>query len=237
MSLQELFAEYSIEYFAAIPFSKCRIIAENVLLRRGIEKENIKTAIVFLVPYYVPDNEKGNICIYSRARDYHIFFDGLYKDIVPRLEAEYGAHFYGFADKSAISEVHAASSAGLGLIGDNGLIINEKYGSFVFIGEILTTLPLASLGFEEKAEYEPRPCHHCGACRDACPMKEGYGCLSAVTQKKGELSDGEREFIIRYGSAWGCDICSLVCPYTKKAVESGAITPIEFFKSDRISSL
>ena len=60
-------------------------------------------------------------------------------------------------------------------------------------------------------------------------MKNGRGCLSAVTQKKGELTDDEREYILQYGSAWGCDICADVCLFSQKA----AVTPIEFFYEDR----
>ena len=68
-------------------------------------------------------------------------------------------------------------------------------------------------------------------------MNEGLGCLSAVTQKKGELSAEESALILRYGSAWGCDICAAVCPYTKKAIAEGNTTPVEFFKTDRIANL
>ena len=52
-----------------------------------------------------------------------------------------------------------------------------------------------------------------------------------------ELSEDEQKLIKRYGSAWGCDICAAVCPYTKKAVAEGNTTPIGFFKNDRIIRL
>jgi formate hydrogenlyase subunit 6/NADH:ubiquinone oxidoreductase subunit I len=92
-------------------------------------------------------------------------------------------------------------------------------------------------GADERGAYEPSFCPHCGACKKACPMSEGLGCLSMVTQKKGELTPEERDFILRHGSAWGCDICSAVCPYTKKAIAEGNETPIEFFRRDRIVHL
>lgn len=235
--LKDIFNETGIEFFGAIPFSACKVISNSVLERRSVDANKIKSAVPFLVPYFVRDTEKGNISVYARARDYHIFFDELYKKIIPLLEKHYGARFYGFADKSAINEVHAAACAGLGLVGDNFLIINEKYGSFVFIGELLSEMSVTSLGFEEKASYETRSCVHCGACRAACPMKEGFECLSGLTQRKGELTVQEEEFILRHGSAWGCDICALSCPFTKKAVESGVETPIDFFREDRIATL
>ena len=234
---RRILGEYGVEFSAALPFSACRVIAEDIISRRGVSPEEIKTAVLFLVPYYVQDSEKGNISVYARAHDYHYFFENLYKEITPLLQKAYGAPFYGFADKSAIAEVHAASLSGLGKIGDNGLIINEKYGSFVFIGELLTPAEPSAFGISESETFEPTFCNHCGACKKACPMSEGYGCLSMVTQKKGELTEGERDFIKKYGSAWGCDICSAVCPYTKKAIASGAQTPIEFFRKDRIVNL
>ena len=234
---RRILGQYGVEFAAALPFSSCRVFAEDILLRRGICPQKIKSAVMFLVPYYVNDGEKGNISVYARAHDYHYFFDNLYKEVIPQLEKAYGAPFYGFADKSAIAEVHAASAAGLGKIGDSGLIINEKYGSYVFIGEMLTEAEPGVFGITENDCFEPSFCNHCGACKKACPMSEGLGCLSMVTQKKGELTAEERDFIKRYGSAWGCDICSSACPYTKKAVAEGAQTPIEFFKNDRITVL
>lgn len=234
---RKFFSEYGVEFAGAVPFSACRVFAEDIITRRGVELSEIKSALLFLVPYYCADEEEGNISVYARAHDYHIFFEKLYADIVPKLEKAYGARFWGFADKSAISEVHAASCAGLGKIGDNGLIINEKYGSFVFIGELLSDASPEAFGCDSVAKYEPQGCVHCGACKAACPMSEGLGCLSFVTQKKGDLTEEERAFILKYGSAWGCDICAAVCPYTKKAIAAGNTTPIEFFKTDRIANL
>ena len=232
-----ILGEFGVEYAAALPFSACNVFAPDIIERRGVSVSEIKTALLFLVPYYVGGEEGGNISVYARAHDYHYFFEKLYLEAIPTLSRAYGARFFGFADKSAIGEVRAASAAGLGKIGDNGLIINEKYGSFVFIGEILTDAPPAAFGADERGAYEPSFCPHCGACKKACPMSEGLGCLSMVTQKKGELTPEERDFILRHGSAWGCDICSAVCPFTKKAIEAGNETPIEFFRRDRIVHL
>ena len=234
---REILGKYGVEFAAALPFSACRVFSPELIERRGTSPSAIKTALLFLVPYYVNDGMGGNISVYARAHDYHFFFENLYKEAIPLLESAYGAPFYGFADKSAIAEVHAASSAGLGMIGDSGLIINKKYGSYVFIGELLTPAEPEFFGISEGEAFEPSFCSHCGACKKACPMSEGLGCLSMVTQKKGELTESERDFIKKYGSAWGCDICSAVCPYTKKAIAACAETPIEFFRQDRIVRL
>ena len=64
------------------------------------------------------------------------------------------------------------------------------------------------------------------------------GCLSAVTQKKGELSADEVELIAYHKSAWGCDICQKVCPHTKKAIKNGTIySKIPFFLEKRTPCL
>ena len=63
-------------------------------------------------------------------------------------------------------------------------------------------------------------------------------CLSAVTQKKGELTESEKNLILRSGSVWGCDACQNACPHTRRAKEKGTIvTPISFFHQDRITEL
>lgn len=212
---------YGIEYSAAIPFSACKIINER---KAGFLKSKLepRSAIVFLAPYYTGDG-KRNISKYAVSEDYHLFMRSLFEKLCPELCEKYGGEFIGMADSSPADEVSAAVYAGLGVRGDNGMIINEKYGSYVFIGAVYTDVEF---------EYQPdltSYCIHCGRCKAACPAKSGRECLSAVTQKKGDLSEGEIEYIKEYGSVWGCDICADVCPYSQKA----ATTPIPFFYENR----
>jgi epoxyqueuosine reductase len=213
--------EHGIEYAAAVPFEACGIINER---RLGVLKKRLSPAsvIVFLVPYYAGE-EKRNISKYAVSRDYHVFMRGLFDTVCPVMSEKYGADFCGMADSAPINEVKAAVYAGLGMQGDNGMLINEKYGSYVFIGALYTDAVFEYDG--DKTSY----CPHCGKCRAACPMKDGRQCLSAVTQKKGELTDAEISYIRQFGSAWGCDICADACPYSKKAAK----TPIRFFYEDR----
>lgn len=232
---RRILGEYGIEFAAAIPFSSCYVFAPDIIERRGVSPSELKTALLFLVPYYVCDEGKSNISVYSRAHDYHYFFEKLYEEAIPKLAEAYGARFFGFADKSAIAEVHAASCARLGKVGDSGLIINEKYGSYVFIGDIVTDIDPDLLG--AKAPVEVKHCIGCGACRRACPTRilsaEGEDCLSAITQRKGELTDSEKALMRKHHTAWGCDLCQSACPYNKDP----KTTPIAFFHRERIAEL
>lgn len=232
--MKTIFHSENIEFFGVLPFSACKCRRPDMIERRGVGPREIKSVIMFLVPYYVRDGE-GNISLYARSGDYHFYCEELFARILPLLEEKYGGRFLGFADKSPIEENIAASMAGLGKLGDNYMLINEKYGSFVFLAEILSTAEPEALGFSGAA-MEPSYCMHCGACQKACPMqREGMECLSAVTQKKGALTKEEQAYIRKYGSAWGCDLCQLACPLTQASLASE--TPIDFFRKERISTL
>lgn len=234
--MKTIFENEKIEYYGVLPFSACKCRRPDIIERKGVGAEEIRSVILFLVPYYIKD-KNGNISLYARSGDYHFYCDSLFERILPLFEKTYGGRFLGFADKSPIEENIAASMAGLGVIGDNYMLINEKYGSFVFIAEILSTIPAEKLGFSGEIG-EIRTCMHCGACKKACPMIiDGMECLSALTQKKGKLTDDETAYLQKYGSAWGCDLCQLACPLTKKAIAADIETPLDFFRKNRISTL
>ena len=234
--LRSFFEREGIEFFGVLPFEACGCRRADLIERKGVCASDIRSALVFLVPYYV-DGEQGNISLYARSRDYHFYCDTLFERLLPALRERFGGEFLGFADKSPIEENIAAAKAGLGVLGDNYMLINEKYGSFVFLAEILSTVAPEALGFSGQIGAV-KECLHCGACRRACPMSSHGGeCLSALTQKKGVLTADEEAYIREYGFAWGCDLCLLSCPLTQKAMRSGARTPIGFFSENRISVL
>jgi len=183
--------------------------------------ENPRSIIMFAFPYLLPeeDYEGLNVSKYAAVRDYHGVAAERLSAACEKLKDKYpGEEFVFFADNSPLPEVMAAVGAGIGVRGANSLLITEKYGSYVFIGEIVTTLEIAA------NSPSPSKCTGCGLCEKACPVGAIKGgvitrekCLSHITQKKGELSPEEEEIIKKTGCAWGCDICQNVCPLNKGA--------------------
>ena len=232
---QQLFSileSEGIQLLASIALKDCEILRPYKLTKAGFSEGEELFATIFAIPYLTPAQNR-NLSAYAVSRDYHIFFKQLFDTVIPKLEGAFpGYLFGGFADDSPINEREAAARAGLGIIGDNGLLITEKYSSYVFLGEIITNLPI------ECKIGEIRRCEGCGRCKKACPMVTHGECLSAITQKKGELTDEEKRLIIENGSVWGCDKCQECCPHTTNAIKNKTIyTDVEFFESNRISNL
>lgn len=170
--------------------------------------ENAKTVICAVFPYKVKDAVPENISRYAAVPDYHTVCGEMLKNAVEKLKALFPENaFEAFIDNSPVNEVLALSKTGLGKVGQNGLFIDDKFGSFVFLGEIVTDLDL------NVTDHSPTPCLGCGKCKAACPVGlKKEDCLSKITQQKGELSNEQRLLIKQNGLVWGCDICSEVCP-------------------------
>ncbi len=221
----------NIDLVGALPLSACRIIRPYLLERAKIQNG---TVFMLSVPYYTPacENENRSISAYAVSRDYHLFFEALYEELLPYLAEKFpNNHFAAFADHSPISELHAAARAGLGVIGKNGLLLTQKYGSYVFLGEIITDM-------EIPCEVQSvKLCEDCGACANACPsvVSEKDLCLSALSQKKGELNQEEKTALLSTGTVWGCDRCQECCPYNLRAKKAGTIySPVPFFNENTL---
>ena len=231
MKIGKIFERERVEYYGAVSYSELAVINKRA---EGRIRFTPKSVIVFLLPYYLEECE--NISKYAASRDYHIAVKEITARIIESLSAELpNNQFMGFGDISPIDERYAAAKAGLGVIGDNGLLINEKYGSYVFLCEIITDAAVSDLGGEVNGQIQG--CLHCGKCKAACPTGilrgDGESCLSEITQRKGELSDYELGLMRKCGTVWGCDICQDVCPLNKKRTK----TPIEFFYEKRVQRL
>ena len=229
-AIAEFFEEENIEYYKILSYASCREIRADIIGRKSFIPRSV---IVFLIPYYTSQGE--NISRYAVSKDYHIYVKEVTDRLIERLTRLYPENsFAGFGDHSPIDERHAALIGGLGFLGKNNLLINEKYGSYVFIAEIICDVPEGDIGASnpEKISY----CSSCGRCTLACPtgkLSGGGACLSEITQRKGELTDSEIDLMIKNNTVWGCDVCQSVCPHNKSPIS----TPIQFFHSDKIDKL
>jgi epoxyqueuosine reductase QueG len=200
-----------------------REIQDNLIKCRALSRlpAHPRSVIIMAFPYLLPEEyyENSNVSKYAVPADYHDILYARLERAAEKLREKYPEEeFVFFADNSPIPEVRAACVAGIGILGKNSLLITEKYGSFVFLGEIVTSMPLASSG------GEIRGCLECGECTRACPCGAIVNgkinkelCLSDITQRKGQLTAGQRELIKKSGCIWGCDICQNVCPLNRAA--------------------
>ena len=129
-----------------------------------------------------------------------------------------------FVDNNIYDERYLAYISGLGFYGKNGMLINEKYGSFFFIGVLLTDAPFKYNKMLDKT------CIECDECIRHCPtgainetgILNGNKCLSYLTQKK-ELTKEEEKYI--NSCIYGCDICQIVCPHNISIPKSDNFKP------------
>ena len=202
--------------------------------------EQIQSIVVVLFPYYT-GSEKGNLSMYCRGIDYHVVVPKYLKPVGEALKCELGEELkYGvYADTGPLRDRYLALRAGLGFVGRNQMMINQKYGSYCFIAYITLNLRLET---DPQVNWSREiQCLNCGACVKNCPggaMKEDGGfimerCRSGITQKKGELEDWELDIFYKDDLIFGCDVCQKVCPHNK-AVE---VSPIKEFVEEHIDSL
>lgn len=229
--IENFFDKNKIEYFSVLDYRDVRETRSDIIKREDFVP---KSVIIYLIPYFVGYGE--NLSAYATSLDYHIILRDISDKLIASLkEKDASVHAKGYGDHSPIDERHAALISGLGILGDSGLLINESYGTFTFIGDVVSDIAPEELGAKEPLHIER--CVGCGKCKSACPtgILRGVGCdcLSAITQKKGELSEGEISMMRKYNTVWGCDVCQSVCPYNSDP----KITPLDFFREERITRL
>lgn len=200
--------------------------------------QNAASVLVCLFPYYTGEHKERNISRYAMVTDYHMIAGEYLNRFCKALQEVFPQNqFEPFTDNSPIREVSAAFHAGLGRRGKNGLILHPKYGSYVFIGEVVTDLVL-----KPDQPLNPGECIGCGKCQNVCPQgalqSDGSVCLercrSHITQKKGELTDWEIGQIQDGRLIWGCDICNDVCPMNQ---EAKVLTPVPEFLESAVAVL
>jgi len=183
--------------------------------------QGYKSLIVAVFPYFYPEKTEL-FSKYASIYDYHTVIKEEFEEFLSSLSYEYKI----FADISPFNEKKLAEDLGLGEIGRHGILITKEFSSFVFIGEAAIRAELPELIYPKE-----KICTGCNKCIKACPtgaLDGGFNkekCLSYITQKK-KLSPDQELLLKKTKCIWGCDICQLACPITKKA----RITNISKFK-------
>ena len=165
--------------------------------------------------------ELGFISRYATGRDYHKLLRNRLQKLVDKIQNEIGEFGYRvFSDSAPVLEKALAHNAGLGWIGKHTNLINRQAGSWFFLAEIYTDLPLAA-----NTETPDNHCGTCNACIDICPTQaiiapyklDARRCISYLTI---ELKTSiPIEFRKAMGNRiYGCDDCQMVCPWNRFAV-------------------
>lgn len=162
---------------------------------------------------------KAYISRYTLGRDYHKLMRKRLAQLAQRIETAIGGDYRAFVDSAPVLERAVAEHAGLGWIAKNTMLINAEAGSWFFLGEIFTNLPLPI--------DEPQSSKHCGsctACLEACPTRAFTGpfqldarkCISYLTiEHHGRIDPQLRPLM--GNRIFGCDDCQLCCPWNKFA--------------------
>lgn len=194
-----------------------------------------KSVITLLISYF-PEQKQfegaPKIAKYAFGKDYHDVIRGKLNEFFVLLKEKIGdIHGRGFVDSAPVLERTWAQKSGLGWIGKNGNLINNKQGSFFFIASLITDLELVADDAGAK-DY----CGTCTRCIDNCPTEailpdkvvNGSKCISYFTiELKDELIP---EKMKGQFDNWlfGCDVCQDVCPWNRfsKPAANEAFTPI-----------
>jgi epoxyqueuosine reductase len=152
--------------------------------------------------------------------DYHDQLLGRLRQVEAAIRERFPCETRCYVDTGPLVERAMAARAGVGWIGKNTCVINQELGSWLLLGVVVTSIPIAGPGFQIAADR----CGSCTRCIDACPtdaLVEPYQmdasrCIAYLTiEKKGVIAEELREPMGR--QVFGCDICQDVCPWNRRA--------------------
>ncbi len=162
--------------------------------------------------------DRGNVSVYARNRDYHELIKGRLKQLASRFAVRSGAEVKVFVDTAPLMEKPLAEAAGLGWQGKHTNLVSREFGSWLFLGAVLTDAEMPA------DDAESDHCGTCRACLDACPTAafpapyqlDARRCISYLTiEHDGPIP---REFRKAIGNRiFGCDDCLAVCPWNRFA--------------------
>ena len=170
----------------------------------------------------------GNISVYARHRDYHDVVKGMLKHLAQFIVSRCGGSVKVFVDTAPVMEKPLATQAGLGWQGKHTNLVSRQHGSWLFLGEIYTTLELPP------ASPSTDHCGTCQRCLDVCPTDafpapyrlDATRCISYLPiEHDGPIPDALRPAI--GNRIYGCDDCLAVCPWNRFATTSRHMKLIE----------
>ncbi len=205
-------------------------LADHRDLRGRLDGEGIlagAASVVCLAQRYQRDPEDEaqdppfarHVARYARGRDYHNGMRKKLRSLARFLRGlEDGARARPMTDDVPVLERAWAARAGLGFVGKNGMLIVPGQGSYVLLGEVVTTVEL------EPGTPQPERCGSCRACLDACPTQafvapfvlDARRCVSYLTiELRGDIPAELRAGVGEH--LFGCDDCQTVCPFNRSA--------------------
>ena len=206
-----------------------------------------RSVISILVPYSATRGDApagslaSGIARYALGEDYHAVLDRIlrhFENVITMRAPE--AKTWRYVDTGPLSDRAMAAQASLGWIAKNGMLINERIGSYTFIGTLLTSLANDIAG----GQVGDR-CGTCTRCIEACPTDAilpdrtiaSHRCISYATiEHRGALEEPVASHL--GGNVFGCDICQEVCPWNHEPAESHpAFAPRTAYAATPISDL
>ncbi|HYZ61130.1 MAG TPA: tRNA epoxyqueuosine(34) reductase QueG [Acetobacteraceae bacterium] len=162
--------------------------------------------------------DRGSISVYARHRDYHDVVKGMLKHLAAFIASRFGPQVKVFVDTAPVMEKPLAQLAGLGWQGKHTNLVSRAHGSWLLLGEIMTTLDL------EPDAPSPLHCGSCTSCLDVCPTAafpapyrlDATRCISYLTiEHAGPIPHALRPLM--GNRIYGCDDCLAVCPWNRFA--------------------
>ncbi len=190
---------------------------------------NAKTVLCVALPYATAapaaGRGQGLVSNYAWSLDYHHRMRELLREVARTIDEAAGESVTAIAcDTKPIAERAFAQHAGVGWVGKHTNLISPELGSFVFLGEIVTTL---ALPVDQPLR---KTCGNCSRCVEVCPTGALRGdytidagkCISDLTQRTDGIPRAMRPLIGTW--VWGCDLCQLVCPPTMRRSPNAGVS-------------
>jgi epoxyqueuosine reductase len=233
------------EWIAAGHHAGMSYLAKNVAIRTNPHERFpwARSVIVILVPYSpvrpeAPEGALSNhLARYALGDDYHDVLDRILRKFEEALP---GVKSWRYVDTGPLSDRSLAAQAGLGWIGKNGMLIDERHGSYFFIGTLVTALEN-----DIPSTLVTDRCGTCTRCLDACPTDAilpnrtlvSEDCISYATiEHRGPLHEHVADHL--EGNTFGCDICQEVCPWNRRPPEAHpAFAPRDEYRATPVTDL